>query len=177
MRRKAVERAVGWLAAPGASESAKRELRNLLEIINDTGEPSSPDTWARASLGVIAPGGNPSALQKQAATALHRGLSLQVLAIRHLDVLCDPSTMPLWEWARVVDQKHRAEYVADQAVMAADPDVGHLYSRPLVAEIIQQGCFGLLTMLGIGLGVVWGEYGMRSPPGDEPPPMVTFKRR
>jgi hypothetical protein len=53
LRRQAIDRAVSWLAAPDAPETAKRELRNLLEIINDLGDPSSPDTWARVSLGVL----------------------------------------------------------------------------------------------------------------------------
>jgi hypothetical protein len=33
------------------------------------------------------------------------------------------------------------------------------------------------TVLGIGLGVAWGAYGMQSPPGDEPPPALPFQRR
>jgi hypothetical protein len=177
LRRKSIDQAVAWLAAPGATEGAKRELRDLLEVINDTGEPASPDTWARASLGVIAPSGNPSIEQRTVAHNQSIGFSVQVLAIHHLDSLCAPTSSSLWEWARAVDQKNRPGYLAQQAKMIADPGLGHLYSRPLAFDILQQGCVGLLTILGIALAVLWGEYGMKVPPGEEPPPRLKIDRR
>jgi hypothetical protein len=178
LRRRGVEQAVERLAAPGASESAKRELRNLLEIMNDLGDPSAPDTWARAALGVIAPGGNPSPQQRQVVDFQHRAFILQVLAVRHLDLLCDASARPLWDWAlSELDQKNRADYVAIQGQLIHNSEIGHLFERPLSFDILQQGCIGFLTILGMSLAILWGEHGMAMPPGEEPPPRMKIERR
>jgi hypothetical protein len=178
LRRRAVEHAVEKLAAPGAGDRAKRELRNLLEIMNDLGETLAPDTWARASLGVIAPSGDPSPQQRFAAHVQHRAFTLQVLAVRHLDLLCKPSARPLWDWAlSELDQKNRTEYLALQEKMIREPDVGHLFASPLAYDILQQGCVGFLTILGMSLAILWGEYAMAIPSGEEPPPKLKIDRR
>jgi hypothetical protein len=177
IRHKAIDQAVEWLSAPGASEQAKRELRHLLVVINDTGTPASPDTWARVALGVIAPDGEPSLEQRRAAHSMSIGFALQELAIRHLDQLCAQWSQPLWNWARAVDQDNRQGYLDEQARMVSDPKVGHLYSRPLIDDIVQQGCRGQLTILGMTLAILWGEFGMQVPPGEEPPPRVKVVRR
>ncbi len=82
-----------------------------------------------------------------------------------------------WDWARrVVDESHRDGYLQQQVQMA-DPELGHLYKRPLGFDLVQRGCLGFITVLEIGLGVAWGAYRMKSPPGEEAPPTFKFQRR
>jgi hypothetical protein len=61
--------------------------------------------------------------------------------------------------------------------MADDPEVGHLYVRPLAMDIVQQACRGFMAILGIGLATHWRLYDFTNPPGHEPPPKLTFKQR
>jgi hypothetical protein len=176
--RKAIEQFVDDLSVPETRHRAKRELRDLLEIMNTTGVAASPDTWARVALNVIAPNGNPSSQQRQAVENMQKGFLVQFLTVRHLDLLCSPMSTEFWDWARrVIDESNRDGYLRQQAEMIHDPEVGHLYKRPLGFDLVQQGCRGWTVVLGIGLAVAWDAYGMRMPPGEEPPPALPFTQR
>ncbi len=178
LMRKAIEQVVEEMSVPETRNRAKREMRDLLEIINTTGQAVSPDTWARVALKVIAPSGSPSVDQRRAVSHMQTGILVQLMAIQHLDALCSTPSKEFWDWAsRVVDQSQREEYLKQKAQMMEHPELGHLYQRPLGFDLMQRGCLGLMTVLGIGLGVAWGTHGMKLPPGEEPPPTLMFQRR
>lgn len=172
LRRRAIELRVEWLSVPGASAQSKRELRQLLEVLNE-GIDVSPDAFVHAVVPVFSPDGEATPQQRRAARLIHRGIALQHLAVDHLGQLCAPAAVPLWEWARRIDQSERPNYLRDQARLIADAEVGHLFRRPLVDDLVQQACSGLLVILGIGLACNLPNWRMQPESTAELPPSPT----
>jgi hypothetical protein len=177
LRRQAVDAQVDVLTEPGANATTRRALRDLIELINDSGQTPSRETFVSTMSRALAGDAKPTPAQKEAALNQYKGIAVQLLVVRHLDLVCEDDSAPLWEWARRIDQAGWEDYVRQQQTMADDPEVGHLYVRPLATDIVQQACRGFMAILGIGLATQWRLYDFANPPGHEPPPKLTFKQR
>jgi hypothetical protein len=182
LRRRAIEERVDQMADPTASETSKRELRHLLEIINDLASyhSMSPDTFLRAALGVMVPQGTPSKAHRFIANMSHGSMKLQLIAGRHLALLDGTAAgvLDFWEWSRKLDAEGRGLYLQGQPAMAAHPEIGRFY-RPFELEPwINQSCLMLLTVFGIGIGHLLDELGpWPKDAGVEPPPKLPGLRK
>jgi hypothetical protein len=172
LRHRAIEERVNQMATPGASEKSKRELRRLLEIINDLApSPSvSPDTFMQTTLGVMVPEETPTRAHRFIADTNHGAIRLQLIAGRHLDLLgaSTPEVLEFWEWSRKLDAEGRDMYLQGQPEMAT-----HRFYRADLEGWINQACTMLMTVFGIGLGHLLGELGSwPKDAGVEPPPKL-----
>jgi hypothetical protein len=177
LRRQAVDAQVDLLAGQGANATVERALRDLIEMINDSGQTPSRKTFVTTMGQALAGGAEPTPVQKQEALNQYKAINVMLLVVRHLDLVCEEDSIPLWEWARRIDQSGWADYVQRQQTMAADPEVGHLYVRPLDFDLFQQACRGLMVILGIGLATQWHLFDFANPPGHEAPPKLAFEQR
>jgi len=181
LRREAIEVRVQWLASPEASASAKRRLRRLLEMANDSAPriSVSPDTLARAALDVIAPGRKPTDLERVVARSLYEQIVFTSAAHDCRDALLasTPETRAFWEWARRLGQADLAEAAAAQPAFREAPGIGRLYTPISLDEFTSQACLGLMTILGIGVRRLLGELDRWPPKSEPPPPLHNLKRK
>jgi hypothetical protein len=173
LRREAVDLRVNWLASAEAPVAAKRRLRRLLEFANDTAPALavSPDTLARSALDVLAPGREPTKLERVVARSLYDGIHVQVVAHRYRRHLLASTreTREFWEWARRLGRAGLADYAAVQPRFAQDPGAGRLYQPVSLDEFTSNACGGLMVIFGIGLRQLLGEL-PQWPEGSELPP-------
>jgi len=177
LRRRAIDERVEGMAIAGASEKSKRELRRVLEIINDTApnQSVSPDTFTRAALGVIVPQGTPTRAHRFIADTTHGGIKLQLIAGRYLDLLnaSTPDVLQFWEWSRRLDEEGRNLYREGQPRMVRHPEIGRFRNQMELERWINQSCAMLMMVFGIGLGHLRGELGAwPKDAGVEPPPKL-----
>ena len=182
LRRRAIEERVDQMADPSASEKSKRELRHLLEIINDLApdDSVSPDTFLRAALAVMVPQGAPTNAHRFIANMSRGNIKLQLIGGRHLELLeaSTPEVLQFWEWSRAMDAEGRRLYLQGQPDMAAHPEIGRFYGPFELEPWINQSCSMLMTVFGIGLGHLRGELGAwPKDAGVEPPPKLPGLRK
>ncbi len=177
--RRQVDRAVDWMAAPGARPRDRQRYRRTLAhasaAMPDLGV--SAEAFAQAAAGVIAPGGKPSPAQVGAISSTYGLFETRALAVAQLPKLARPTNevVRFWEWARRTFQRTWSAYAAAQQQLAAQPGVGHLYD-PADATGLElltwNGCTTILTVLGIGLEVLRSHDQLKS--GLEAPPPLSW---
>jgi hypothetical protein len=178
-RRRQVDRAVDWMAAPDASVTARRRYRRALaqasEALPDLGV--SAKAYAEAAEGVLAPGGKPMPAQKAAIDTAYGVLSLRALALSQMPKLTRPTdeVVKFWEWSRRAFQLTWRHYATAQPTLATQPLVGHMYDAPDLSGLgllTENGCITQLTVLGVGLDAL--RSGEEVPPGLEAPPKLSW---
>ena len=177
--RRQVEKAVDWMAAPGATASDRRRYRKTLAQVSgalpEVGV--SARVYAAAAAPVLAPSKETTWAQRVAISNVYGLFEARALAMSQMPNLSRPTleTIEFWEWARRMFQRTWSDYSRAQPAMATDPEVGHLYDPPDMSGVgllTWNGCVTLLSMLGIGLDLL--RSGGAAPPGLEAPPNLRW---
>lgn len=175
LRRQAIDERIEWIAAADAPRTAKLRLRELIEHINDTAPKItvSPDTLASAVLGVLAPGRDPTDIEKMFARSNYDAVHLQAIAHRYRDHLLASrsATLKFWEWARRLDQMEMQEELALRPRLAQDPNVGRFYQPFTADEFTTGSCMRMMTIFGIGLRRLLDASTYWPEGSEEPPPL------
>lgn len=131
-RNRAIEARVARLAPPGASPSQRRNLRTLLELVNDGVPPTAAQL--HEALGVVTS-------DREAVLALAAEVTHQLGAQQRLDELSadTPAVLDFWRWGRVLWIGQLPEFVPIPA-----------------SEVLDFACARLLTVLGMALSLTGG---------------------
>jgi hypothetical protein len=175
LRRQAIDERIEWIAAADAPRTAKLRLRELIERINDTAPKItvSPDTLASAVLGVLAPGRDPTDIEKMFARSNYDAVHLQAIAhrYRHHLLASTSATLKFWEWARRLDQIEMKQELALRPRLAQDPNVGRFYQPFTADEFTTGSCMRMMTIFGIGLRRLLDASSYWPEASEEPPPL------
>jgi len=178
-RRRQLDKAVDWIAAPNARVGAKRRYRRTLarasEVLPELGV--SANAYADAAADVLTTSGKPSGVQRAAIDGAYGVLSLRALALGQMPKLtrATDEVLRFWEWGRRAFQMTWRHYAAVQPALATHPEVGHMYNAPDLSGLgllTENGCITQLTVLGVGLDLL--RSGHEAPPSLEKPPKLSW---
>jgi len=178
-RRRQVDKAVEWMAAPNAPPSARRRYRRTLaqasETLPDLGVTAR--AYADTAAEVLAPGAKPSPAQRAAIDTAYGIMDVRALALSQIGQLTrhTDEVVKFWAWSQRVFQLTWRHYAAVQPALAAQPGVGHMYDAPDLSGLgllTWNGCVTLLTVLGLGLDLLRSREAV--PPGLEAPPELSW---
>jgi hypothetical protein len=151
LRRRAIDEQIAKFAKAGRNLPAERRLRRGIEFLAD--DVITRETFISQVLEVMTPAGETTGAQRWFAQSAYRALSLRFQALARIDVLTrdTPDIDALWDWAGNVIRSNWGEHQRTWHVLAANPDIGHIFERPEVGGFLNTACSGLLSVFGIGI--------------------------